>query len=81
MILREAGMEMIDAVMKWIVAPVTGFVIFMFNRQQRHETEIAVIRATMSEQKTAHDREFKEMRENFKAVFAKLDSIEQALRK
>jgi hypothetical protein len=81
MILREAGMEMIDAVMKWIVAPVTGFVVFMFNRQQRHETEIAVIRATMSEQKTAHDREFKEMRENFKAVFAKLDSIEQALRK
>lgn len=74
-------MEMIDAVMKWIVAPVTGFVVFMFNRQQRHETEIAVIRATMSEQKTAHDREFKEMRENFKAVFAKLDSIEQALRK
>lgn len=81
MILREAGMEMIEVVMKWVVAPVTGFVIFMFNRQQRHETEIAVIRATMSEQKTAHDREFKEMRENFKAVFAKLDSIEQALRK
>jgi uncharacterized membrane protein YraQ (UPF0718 family) len=75
------GMELLDTVMKWIVAPVTGFVIFMFNRQQRHETEIAVIRATMSEQKTAHDREFKEVRENFKAVFAKLDSIEQALRK
>lgn len=74
-------MELLDTVMKWIVAPVTGFVIFMFNRQQRHETEIAVIRATMSEQKTAHDREFKEVRENFKAVFAKPDSIEQALRK
>lgn len=74
-------MELLDTVMKWIVAPVTGFVIFMFNRQQRHETEIAVIRATMSEQKTAHDREFKELRESFKAVFAKLDSIEQALRK
>jgi hypothetical protein len=81
MILREVAMELFDTVMQWIVAPVTGFVIWMFNRQQRHETEIAVIRATMSEQKTAHDREFKEMRENFKAVFAKLDSIEQALRK
>jgi uncharacterized membrane protein YraQ (UPF0718 family) len=81
MTLREAKMELLDTVMKWIVAPVTGFVIFMFNRQQRHETEIAVIRATMTEQKTAHDREFKELRENFKAVFAKLDSIEQALRK
>ena len=74
-------MELLDTIMKWIVAPVTGFVIFMFNRQQQHETEIAVIRATMNEQKSAHDREFKEMRENFKAVFAKLDSIEQALRK
>jgi hypothetical protein len=31
--------------------------------------------------KLAHDREFKEMRDNFKIVMTKLDSIEQALRK
>ena len=74
-------MDMIDAIMQWIVAPVTGFVIFMFNRQQRHETEIAVIRATMIEQKSSHDREFKELRETLKTVMSKLDSIEQALRK
>jgi hypothetical protein len=74
-------MDMIDTIMQWIVAPVTGFVIFMFNRQQRHETEIAVIRATMTEQKNSHDREFKELRETLKTVMSKLDSIEQALRK
>jgi hypothetical protein len=32
-------------------------------------------------QKEAHDREFKEMKESFKSVIAKLDNIEGALRK
>jgi len=31
--------------------------------------------------KIAHDREFKEVRDNFKRVFEKLDGIEEALRK
>jgi len=74
-------MELLDAVMKWIVAPVAAFVFFMYRVQQTQTTDIAVIKATQAANKEAHDREFKEMRENFKAVFAKLESIEQALRK
>lgn len=74
-------MELINTVMQWIVAPVTAFVWLMHRTQTQHTTEIAVLKATIEQQKLAHDREFKEMRENFKAVFAKLDSIEQALRK
>jgi hypothetical protein len=31
--------------------------------------------------KQAHDREFREVRENFKRIFEKLDTIELALRK
>lgn len=71
----------VDLVLKWIVAPVAGFVWLLHRNQQRHSTEIAVMRATMALQKESHDREFKEMRENFKRVFEKLDGIEQALRK
>jgi hypothetical protein len=53
----------------------------MYRTQQDHATKLAVISAVHDANKEAHDREFKEMRDSFKAVFAKLDTIEQALRK
>ena len=74
-------MDLIEAAMKWIVAPIAGFVWLLHTRTNTHATEIAVLKATTVANKEAHDREFREMRENFKAVIAKLDSIEQALRK
>jgi len=74
-------MEMLETFMKWIVAPVTAFVWLLHRTQQQHATDIAVLRATMSEQKQAHDREIKEIRESFTRVMSKLDTIEQALRK
>ena len=74
-------MEVVDTVMKWIIAPVAGFVWLMYRTQQVHQTEIAVLKATTATNKEAHDREFKEMRDSFKAVFDKLNSIEAALRK
>lgn len=74
-------MDMIDAVMKWIVAPVAAFVWLLHARTQAHATEIAVIKATQAANKEAHDREFKELRDTLKAVMSKLDSIEMALRK
>jgi len=74
-------MDMLDAVMKWIVAPVAAFVWLLHNKTQTHATEIAVIQATQRANKEAHDRESKEMRGSFKAVLDKLESIEQHLRK
>ncbi|WP_439137539.1 hypothetical protein [Roseicyclus sp.] len=74
-------MEILDAIMKWIVAPVAGYVWFLHGKTQMHGIEIAVLKATAAAQKEAHDREFKELRDTMKSVVAKLDSIEQALRK
>jgi len=74
-------MDVIDVVMKWVVAPVSAFVFLMYRVQQTHATEIAVIKATQQANKEAHDREFKEMRTSFKAVMDKLENIEQHLRK
>lgn len=73
--------EIIKVVMQWVIVPVVGFVWLMYKTQQQHQTDIAVLKAVHEANKEAHDREFKEMRESFKAVFAKLDNIEQALRK
>jgi len=74
-------MEVIDTIMKWVIAPVAAFVWMLHNRVQMQTTDIAVLKATAEANKLAHDREFKEMKESFKAVFEKLNSIEQALRK
>lgn len=74
-------MEVLDAVMRWVIAPVAGFVWLLHTKVNKQSTDIAVMQATASANKEAHDREFKEMRENFKAVMTKLDDIEKALRK
>jgi hypothetical protein len=74
-------MELLEAAMKWIVAPVAAFVWVIFRTQQDHSTDIAVLKATQQANKEAHDREFKEMRGSFKAVLDKLENIEQHLRK
>jgi len=79
-ILMDA-LEFFKLLMQWIVVPVAGFVWLMHKTQQDHATQLAVLKAVHEANKEAHDREFKEVRDSFKAVFAKLDNIEQALRK
>lgn len=74
-------LSIFETAVKWIAAPVAAFVWLLHKTQQSHSTEIAVIKALAASNKEAHDREFKEMRENFKAVMSKLDSIELSLRK
>lgn len=74
-------MEVINTIMQWIVAPVAAFVFLIYRTQQDHATELAVLSAVHDANKEAYDKEFKEMRENFKTVMSKLDNIEQALRK
>ena len=75
------AVEFFKMLVQWVVVPVAGFVWLMHKTQQDHATKLAVLEAVHEANKQAHDREFKEMRDSFKAVFAKLDNIEQALRK
>ena len=74
-------MDFLDLALKWIIAPIAAFIIFLYNRQQEHHVTLAVIKNTIESNKEAHDRENKELRDNLKAIFSKLDSIETALRK
>lgn len=74
-------MDLIEAMMKWIVAPVAAFVFMQYRTQQAHTTDIAVLKAEATANKHAHDREFKQLQDSFKGVFSKLDDIERALRK
>tara|TARA_Y100001973_G_C5056264_1_gene260345 strand:- start:363 stop:587 length:225 start_codon:yes stop_codon:yes gene_type:complete len=74
-------MELINEIMAWVVAPVAAFVWLMYRTQQNHTTSIAVLKAENAAQNLSHDREIKEIRETVKAIFQKLDGIEQSLRK
>lgn len=74
-------LEVLSVIMQWIIAPVAAFVWFLYNKQQSHHTDIAVLKATAASAKEAHDREIKEIRETSWAIMAKLESIEEALRK
>lgn len=73
-------MEMIDLIMQWLVAPVIIVVWHLFTRCNKHETEIAVLKSQLESSRVSYDREMKEMKETIKAIFLKLDSIEQSLR-
>ncbi len=74
-------MEILEAIMKWIVAPMAAFVFMQYRTQQEHATDIAVLKAEATANRNAHEREFKQLQDNFKVVFTKLDDIERALRK
>ena len=67
----EVNFEMIDAIMQWVVLPVAGVVIYMFNRQGQHHTDIAVLKAQHEATRTSHDREMKEMKTTIGAIFHK----------
>lgn len=74
-------MRVADVLLKWLVAPMAGVLWMLHRTQQDHRTDLAVLKAEAVVNKQAHDREFKELRDSFKAVMTKLDSIEEALRK
>jgi len=77
----EPVLNVIDSVLQWIIAPIAGFVWLNYTKLQKHDTAIAVLQAATATSKEAHDREIKEIRETSRAIMAKLDSIEEALRK
>lgn len=79
--LDSEALKVLNVVMQWIVAPVAAFVWVLYQRQQNHTTDIAVLKAQVEASRLAHDREIKEIRETSRAIMAKLDSIEEALRK
>lgn len=74
-------MELLDTVMRWIVAPLAGFVALMYNKQQEHSTSIAVLKSQLEASKATHEKEYTETRESLKYISSKLDNIETALRK
>lgn len=66
--------------MQWLVAPLVFIVWFLFMKVTKNEKDIAVLQTQYEANRLAYDREMKELKDTVKAIFNKLDSIEQALR-
>jgi hypothetical protein len=77
----DQTLKVLNSIMQWVIMPVAAFVWIIYRQQQSHETAIAVLQAQTATATLAHDREIKEIRETSRAIMAKLDSIEEALRK
>mgnify|MGYP003113874968 FL=1 len=73
-------MEMLEFIAQWLAAPLAAVVWFLFMKSSKNEKDIAVLQAQYESNRLAYDREMKEIKETIKAIFNKLDSIEQALR-
>ena len=67
--------------MRWIVAPGRSFCLVYIYAPAKNNTDIAVLKAQLQHYQVANDREIKEMRETVKGIYAKLDNLEQYLRK
>lgn len=82
--MESHGLDLVELgkiILDWVIGPVAVFVIFIYREQQRHATDIAVLKANYASVKQAHEREMQEIRETTRAIMVKLDNIEQALRK
>jgi Tfp pilus assembly protein PilN len=79
--MENSTFQIFNTLMQWIVAPVAAFVWVVYMQQQKHATAIAVLQAESITAKAAHERDIREIKDTTKAIFAKLDSIEEGLRK
>ena len=73
-------MEMLEFIIQWLAAPLAFVVWFLFMKATKNEKDIAILNAQYESNRVSYDREMKEMKDTIKAIFNKLDSIEQSLR-
>lgn len=76
-----SSLQFMNTLLQWVIAPVAGFVWILYRVQNAHETRIAVLAANIEALQKSHEREITEIRETSRAIMAKLNSIEEALRK
>ena len=66
-------MEILEAVMRWVVAPLCAVVWMMYQRQQVQSTQLAVLQNQADIVRTAHDREIRDIKDMLNKILEKLD--------
>ena len=66
-------MEVVETILRWFVMPLAAFVWLIYQRQQDHNTQIAVLRTETDMARQAHDREIKDIKDKLDKILEKLD--------
>jgi hypothetical protein len=74
-------MELIDPLMRWIVAPLAAMVIWMLKKITNMSTEMRVLEAKLEAQAEANKNAHAALQQQMTQILSKLDGIEAYLRK
>ena len=66
-------MDIFEAAMRWVIAPVAVIVGMMYQRQQAHSTQLAVLQNQADIVRGAHDREIRDIKDMLHKILEKLD--------
>jgi len=66
-------MEVVDLILRWVVAPIAAVVVMLYRQQQVHNTQLAVLQNQADIVRTNHDREIKDIKEMLNKILEKLD--------
>ena len=66
-------MDIFEAAMRWVIAPVAVIVGMLYQRQQAHSTQLAVLQNQADIVRGAHDREIRDIKDMLHKILEKLD--------
>jgi hypothetical protein len=66
-------MEVVDLILRWVVAPIAAIVVMIYRQQQRHHTDLEVLKNQAEIVRSNHDREIKEIKDMLNKILEKLD--------
>ena len=66
-------MDAVDTLMRYVVVPLGAFVWLMYQRQQDHTTQIAVLRTETDMARQSYDREIADIKDKLDRILEKLD--------
>lgn len=66
-------MDIVDLILRWVVAPIAAIVVMLYRQQQAHNIQLAVLQNQADIVRTNHDREIKDIKEMLNKILEKLD--------
>lgn len=73
--------EFIDPIMRWVVAPLIGVVLWLLKKITNLDTEIRILDTKLEAQAKASKESHEALQATLGQVLARLDSIDRYLRK
>lgn len=66
-------MDVLTTILQWVVMPMGAFLWLIYQRQQDHTTQIAVLKSETEMARTSHDREIRDIKDKLDKILEKLD--------